>query len=147
MTMKSKIHSLYRYETKGALPVKENALTFCEGTGIQGDYHGDGGDCQVALLTMTEKRWMENCQVKGFCFHKYKENILLDGGSLSDCLPGDLIYAGSVILRITESRKRCHPELCALSAAKERCILSGLYSFAAVEQSGVICVGMEMEKI
>lgn len=147
MRMKSKIKSLYRYEIKGALPVKENSLTLCEGIGIQGDYHGDGGNRQVALLTMTEKMWMERQPMKGFCFHKYKENILFEGGSLRDCHPGDMIYAGSAVLRITESRKSCHPELCVLADMHEKCILSGLYSFAAVEQSGVICVGMETEKV
>ena len=43
-----------------------------------------------SMIAFMKKEWMEQQEIKGFCFKKYKENILLEGVSLSDCKEGDL---------------------------------------------------------
>ena len=142
-----KIVSLMRYPEKKAPALVEEELILKEDYGIEGDHHADGGERQISLLTIEEKKWMQNQEVKGFCFKKYRENILLDGMSLSDCRKGDLLKCGDVILELTSSIKSCHPELCSL-AGEGKCILAGSSRFAKVNKSGMIRVNMPvtMEK-
>ena len=136
-----KIVSLMRYPEKKAPAVVEETLTFKKDFGVEGDHHADGGERQISLLTVQEKEWMKSQEVKGFCFKKYKENILLDGVSLSDCKQGDLLKCGDAVLELTSSIKSCHPELCSL-VNEGKCILAGSSRFAKVNCGGAICVGM-----
>jgi MOSC domain-containing protein YiiM len=136
-----KIVSLMRYPEKKAPAVVEKELILKQDFGIEGDHHADGGERQISLLTLKEKEWMQNQEVKGFCFKKYKENILLDGISLSECKKGDLIKCGDVVLELTSSIKSCHPELCSL-VNEGKCILAGSSRFAKVNCGGTIGVGM-----
>ena len=136
-----KIVLLMRYPEKKAPAVVEEELILKQEFGIEGDHHADGGDRQISLLTVQEKEWMKDQEVKGFCFKKYKENILLDGMSLSECKKGDLIKCGDAVLELTSSIKSCHPELCSL-VCEGKCILAGSSRFAKVKCGGNICVGM-----
>lgn len=132
------IKALYRYPAKGEPAVQEEKLVLVKDMGILGDHHGKGGNRQIALLTLAEKRWMEQQEIKGFCFRKYKENILLDGCSLKECHPGDLLCIGEAVLEITEYAKSCYPDLCALAKNKEACLLEGSSAFAVVKKGGEI---------
>ena len=136
-----KIVSLMRYPEKKMPAVVEESLCLKQDFGIEGDHHADGGERQVSLLTVAEKEWMQIQEVKGFCFKKYKENVLLDEISLTDCKQGDLLKCGDVVLEMTSSIKSCHPELCSL-VKDGKCILAGSSRFAKVKISGTICVGM-----
>lgn len=136
-----KIVSLMRYPEKKAPAVVEEELILKQDIGIEGDHHADGGERQISLLTVQEKEWMQNQEVKGFCFKKYKENILLDKISLTECRQGDLLKCGDAVLELTSSIKSCHPELCKL-AEDGQCILAGSSRFAKVNKSGTICLGM-----
>ena len=138
------IKSLCRYPEKKVPAISEQQLILKEGFGIEGDHHADGGDRQISLLTVQEKEWMKAQKVQGFCFKKYKENILLDEVDLSCCKKGDLILCGEAELELTESIKSCHPELCRL-AGDGSCILAGSSRFARVKKGGTICVGMQAE--
>ena len=139
--MSGKIVALMRYPEKKAPAVMEDKLTLKQDFGIEGDHHADGGERQISLLTLKEKEWMQNQEVKGFCFKKYKENILLDGISLSECKKGDLIKCGDAVLELTSSIKSCHPELCSL-VNEGKCILAGSSRFAKVKCGGSLRVGM-----
>ena len=139
--MSGKIVALMRYPEKKAPAVSENSLILKQDFGIEGDHHADGGERQISLLTVAEKEWMQAQEVKGFCFKKYKENILLDGISLSDCKQGDLLKCKEVVLELTSSIKSCHPELCSL-VNEGKCILAGSSRFAKVKCGGSLCVGM-----
>ena len=139
--MSGKIVALMRYPEKKAPAVMEDKLTLKQDFGIEGDHHADGGERQISLLTVAEKEWMQAQEVKGFCFKKYKENILLDGISLSDCKQGDLLKCEEVVLELTSSIKSCHPELCSL-VKEGKCILAGSSRFAKVKCGGSLCVGM-----
>ena len=141
LTNSGKIVSLMRYPEKKMPPVVEKTLIFKQDCGIEGDHHADGGERQVSLLTVQEKEWMQNQEVKGFCFKKYKENILLDGINLSECKQGDFMKCEDVVLELTSSIKSCHPELCSL-AEEGKCILAGSSRFAKVNKSGTVSVGM-----
>lgn len=144
-----KIALLMRYPEKKAPAVEEDALVLKQGYGIEGDHHADGGERQISLLTVAEKQWMQKQDVKGFCFKKYKENLLLDGVKLSECKQGDLLKCGDVVLELTSSIKSCHPELCKLAGEDGKCILAGSSRFAKVRCSGTIRVEMPVmvEKI
>lgn len=136
-----KIVSLMRYPEKKKPAVTEEQLILRQGFGIEGDHHADGGERQISLLTVQEKQWMQAQAVKGFCFKKYKENILMDGVNLSECKKGDLLKCGEVVLELTSSIKSCHPELCSL-VEEGKCILAGSSRFAKVNEGGTIYTDM-----
>ena len=138
--------SLKRYPEKKMPPVVEEELHLVENQGIVGDFHRDDKERQISLLALEEKEWMEAKETKGFCFKKYKENILIDGISLQKCKPGDLLVCGDVVLEISASMKSCHAELCGLAASVEKCILAGSSKFAKVRKGGSIKKGMVIHK-
>ena len=136
--------SLKRYPEKKVPPVVEEQLHFVENQGIQGDFHADGKERQISLLTLEEKEWMESREEKGFCFKKYKENLLIEGLSLQECQEGDVLICGNVVLEISASTKSCHPELCSLAVSGQACILAGSCKFAKVQKGGSIERGMKV---
>lgn len=138
------IKELFRYPEKKMPAVKEQELLLKEEFGIEGDHHADGGDRQISLVTVSEKEWMNALEVKGFCFKKYKENILLDGVSLVQCKEGDLLICGDVVLELTGSIKSCHSELCKLAGEEGKCILAGSSRFAKVKRGGIIRTGISV---
>lgn len=137
------VNALFRYPQRKAPAVREERLILEEDLGIKGDCHADGGKRQISLMTVQEKEWMEKQEIKGFCFRKYKENILLDGGYLRQCGPGNLLKFDEAVLELTDSMKHCHSELCEL-AAEGKCILAGSSRFAQVKKSGIIQQGMDV---
>ncbi len=138
------IKKLFRYPVKKEPAVEEQELILKENFGIEGDHHADGGERQISLITVSEKNWMNAQEIKGFCFKKYKENILLDGASLANCKEGDLLVCGEAVLEMTGSIKSCHPELCKLAGEEGKCILAGSSRFAKVKQGGTIKTGMQV---
>ena len=143
-TGNGKIISMCRYPEKKMPAVYEDELMVKANHGIVGDHHADGGDRQISLLTSEEKTWMEAQEIKGFCFKKYKENILLDKISIKNCRKGDRLICGDVELEFTESIKSCHPELCKLASLHQECILAGSARFAKVKKEGILRKGMEV---
>ena len=139
-----KIVALKRYPEKKAAAVTEAEMIFKKNFGIVGDCHADGKERQISLLTVQEKEWMEKQKFKGFCFQKYKENILLDGIALESCKEGDIFQCADVMLEITSATKSCHPGLCKLIENGGQCILAGTCCFAKVIQSGNLRTGMEI---
>lgn len=138
------IKALFRYPQKRVPGLAEEELILVEEAGIEGDCHADGGDRQISLLTVQEKEWMQKQERKGFCFQKYKENILLDGISLSKCNPGDVLICGEAVMELTDSMKRCYPQCCKLISEEGRCLLAGSLRFARVKKGGSIRLGMKI---
>lgn len=138
------IKRLFKYPVKKEPALEVQELILKENHGIEGDHHADGGERQVSLVTVSEKEWMDAQEVKGFCFKKYKENILLDGVSLAECREGDLLDFGEAVLEMTGSIKSCHPELCKLTGEEGKCILAGSSRFAKVKKGGIIKTGMQV---
>ena len=138
------IKRLFKYPVKKEPALEVQELILKENHGIEGDHHADGGERQVSLVTVSEKEWMDAQQVKGFCFKKYKENILLDGFSLAECKAGDLLVCGEVVLEMTGAIKSCYQDLCKLAEEKEKCILADSSRFAKVKKGGTIRTGMQI---
>ena len=141
------VKALYRYPEKGMPAVTEDKMVFEKSMGIVGDHHADGGERQISIVTVSERAWMEKQTVKGFCFKKYKENMLLDGMDLAGCQTGDLLKCGDVVLELTGVIKSCYPDLCKFAEHKDDCILAGSSRFAKVRAGGTIEVGMSVEII
>jgi len=131
-----KLKALKRYPVKKGEAVQENQLELIAEQGIVGDCHADGGLRQISLLTTEQKNWMEQQEVKGFCFAKFRENILLE--TEVGLQVGDRLQLGEAVIELTENRKVCHEELCAMAKRDIPCLLSGGCLFAAVLQSGMI---------
>lgn len=138
-----KIVSLFRYPERKKASISESELLLKAEHGIVGDCHADGGERQISLLTMEEKEWMDKQEIKGFCFKKYKENVLLEGISLRNAKAGDSILCGDAELEFTETIKSCYPELCKFAEAGT-CILAGSARFAKVKKEGVLQIGMDV---
>ena len=131
-----KLRALKRYPIKKGAAVEEKELELIAQQGIVGDCHADGGLRQISLLTTKQKEWMEQQEVKGFCFAKFRENILLETDRKLQV--GDKLQLGEAVIELTENRKVCHEELCAMAKNDIPCLLSGGCLFAAVLQSGII---------
>lgn len=131
-----KLKALKRYPIKKGMPVEEQELELAAGVGIVGDCHADGGVRQISLLTTEQKDWMQQQEVKGFCFSKFKENILLE--TETELQVGDRLQLGEAVIELTENRKVCHEDLCGMAKKDIPCLLSGGCLFAAVLESGVI---------
>ncbi len=79
---KLRAKSLYRQPEKKQPFLSEESLFLIKDKGIEGDVHGDGGKRQILIFTEAQKKWMEAQDIKGFCFSKLKENILLEGSEV-----------------------------------------------------------------
>lgn len=136
---------LYRYPEKGEQAVEEQQLYFAEGHGIEGDWHSDGSERQISLLSIEDRQWMEQQERKGFCFTKFKENILTEGLKLSETAPGDILEIGEVLLEITGTMKSCHPELCGRAREGISCRLTDSSRFAKVIRGGSAAAGAQIQ--
>jgi len=139
-----KIIALKRYPQRKQPCMEEESLILIAKSGIEGDCHADGSSRQLSLMTMKDRKWMDVQEVKGFCFKKFKENILIDIGDRS-LLPGMKLRMGEALIRITNSGKACHPELCPFTQADISCELSGGNLFAEVISGGAIRRGDSIE--
>ena len=136
-----KIRALYRYPQKGQPPVSEKTLTLEKDTGILGDCHSDGSDRQISLLDAIAREWMQVQETEGFCFKKFKENILVEGVDIRNWKPGTHVRVGTAEVEITIVQKHCYPELCTLAQEGRDCRLQGSCCFARVVESGTIKAG------
>lgn len=134
------VKALYRQPEKKQPFLSEESLFLVKDKGIEGDVHGDGGERQVLIFTEAQKKWMETQDIKGFCFSKLKENILLEGSEVLES--GDVLTAGEAELIVTQEKKECYPELCEFSKKNEKCMLAGAHLFASVRKGGKISRGM-----
>lgn len=142
---RGKICALYRFPEKRMPAVSEEELMLQEGSGIAGDCHADGGTRQISLLTVEEQEWMRQQEIQGFCFRKFKENILLDGISLADCAPGDVLVCEEAQMELSAFVKRCQRELCRLAKEEVDCPFADSVRFAFVKKSGIIRNGMNVQ--
>lgn len=133
---KLRVKALYRQPEKKQPFLSEENLLLIKDKGIEGDVHGDGGKRQILIFTESQKKWMEAQDIKGFCFSKLKENILLEGSAVLE--PGDVLKAGKAELIVTQEKKECYPELCEFSKKNEKCMLAGAHLFASVRKGGKI---------
>ncbi|MCL1802264.1 MAG: hypothetical protein FWG30_01300 [Eubacteriaceae bacterium] len=137
--MDVKIAGLTIFKKKGEAGSPSSEMNLVEGLGVEGDFH-QGGEKQITLLSVETRNWIQAQQKKGLCFARFSENILIDGLPLDEIKPGDGIFVGNAVLRISPQTKPCFDE-CPLFSGGTPCRLSGRAIFAMVEQSGTIHIG------
>ena len=68
---------------------------------------------------------------------------MLEGFAHGELAPGTLLAGREVILKVSDIKKHCFPEDCALARAGIRCRLREEHQMAAVLRSGTIRAGEE----
>lgn len=134
------ITDLFLCEEKGGAPRQEEVLSLIAGRGIRGDLHADGGPRQISMLQKEAADWMEEQEISGLCFKRYKANLRVDGLSPSLLLPGTRLQAGSAVIAVSEPAKACFPA-CVLLQSGKSCRLSEGGVFLIVEETGIIKKG------
>lgn len=108
--------------------------------GIVGDCHALGGEKQIAIISQEAKHRLENQEIDGLCFRRFKENMVVVGIEFDLIKTGDVLTTKHVKLEITSHTKRCHEE-CLLRQKKKVCALKSQIIFGKVLQSGNIKLG------
>lgn len=103
-----------------------------------------GGKRQLSLLFLDVRDWMEKAELRGLCFRRFKENILITRED-EEYIPreGDLLKIGDCLIRVTEAGKKCFSE-CAREQAGMECKLRDLCFFAEYVEKAEIQEGMEV---
>ncbi|MEF9941104.1 MAG: ThiF family adenylyltransferase [Lachnospiraceae bacterium] len=136
----SEISSIYRYKEKGTLGQEEDCVMLLKDMGMEGDIHCQGGERQLSILSKKRKNWIQEQEVKGLCFSRWKENLLIDGDEMNSYPVGTQLVIGTTKLEITVQDKRCFPE-CKRIQRKMSCELAQGSCFAKVIQGGNISKG------
>ena len=131
------------FPAKGAAGLELAEARLVENSGLEGDFHADGGDRQLSLL-FAESREVAGLEGEGLCLKRFKENLCIRGLVSPDVKPGTRLSAGDAVLEITCEFKHCHEE-CTLYKKGKHCPLSGLNLFARVVKSGIIRVGASVQ--
>lgn len=140
--MKGCIARIVRYSKKALPGVALSEARLVADGGLADDMHF-GTDRPLSIFSEEARDWMHSQPVKGLCFGRYRENLLVSGLDLCKLECGDRLAVGQAVLRITKSGKRCFED-CALLRAGEQCRLHGEAFFAAVEHGGIIHIGQEI---
>lgn len=137
-----RITKLQIFREKGRPGELRESVKAIPGQGLEGDRHADGGRKQISLLDREVRVWMENCEEKGLCFARFKENIQIDGGMVPGLKEGDILQIGEAKIRITGRSKRCFPE-CRLFREGAECRLSTGNAWAEVVAEGELILGCQ----
>jgi len=139
--MEGKIIKVQINVTKGEKPVEVESCVAQEGVGIQGDRHIGCGARDVCICRKEIVDWMEAQEIKGLCFARHKENLLIEGYGDNELIPGKILQANEVTLEISDFPKHCYPEMCDLAKAGIKCHLRQEYQMARIVKSGTIHQG------
>lgn len=137
--MTGKVARLIKYSIKNEPGQELLTAVLIAGQGMSGDIYCLS-EKPLSLFTKEAREWMEVQDKKGLCFHRFKENILLEKIDLKALQAGDKLYIGSAALRVSSVGKRCFKE-CLLYQEGDGCRLSGEAFFAVTERGGEIHKG------
>ena len=145
MALRATVLGLTRYAAKGVPGETVQSARLLAGLGMEGDFHARGGERQLSLLSLEDRRWMDSQDEPGLCFGRYKENILFDVAPAP--VPGTRLTLGGAVLETGDGGKRCSRQ-CRLFGRGLACALAGRGLFAKVVRGGVIQTGdyAEVEK-
>lgn len=135
-----KIAGIIRYAEKGKAGTPLQNAELRQDWGMEGDFHADGGERQLSLLSHEARLWIRAQAESGLCFARFKENLSLDGIPTERLKAGTRLRAGQAVLEISAYGKRCYPE-CPLFLRGSGCRLSSEGVFARVVKGGSIRVG------
>lgn len=134
------VESLQIKRKKGFSFEKVFLIQLDAGKGIKGDCHSLGGEKQIALLSSNAKRWVEEQEIKGVCFSRFQENIVIQKMDFLSLTQGVILETEHTKLEIISYTKQCFIE-CIRVKDKLPCELSTDIRFAKVVRSGIIQIG------
>ena len=140
----SRVEQLTSYRERGLQGNQLDETTLIKDLGMLGDYHADGGERQLTLISMKGKDWMHSAETKGLCFVKFHENILIKEIILETLPDHARLKIGDAVLELSQVRKKCYPEICKLAVKGAECLLMKEVRFAKVINGGKIAIGMEV---
>jgi MOSC domain-containing protein YiiM len=135
---------LTRYAQKGENGEVVSNAVLITGAGMEGDFHAQGGERQISLLTAAARQWISAQKKQGLCFRRYKENILLDAASAAALASSTRLRIGEAVIEISGQGKHCFEE-CPLYKREEPCVLAGQNLFVKVIKGGAVRVGDAVE--
>lgn len=138
MNKRGKVTGLLIYSDNHPHGKHVSQIDVVKDEGICGDRHAKGGVRQISLLDTGLKEWMEKQSKQGICFHKFKENIAIEGIDFAELSPGTMLTIGSAKLIISSWQKRCYRSECTIYNIGKDCRAPASCLFAAVLQSGTI---------
>lgn len=134
-----KVAGIICYPAKDKAEIILQEVTLRQNLGMEGDFHADGGERQISLLSRDAREWMRAQSEKGLCFTRYKENFSLDGIPMERLRIGSRIKMGEAILEISAKKTRCHSE-CPLFSRGAACRLAKEGLYARVVKSGNVSI-------
>ena len=140
LVLETKINS-----ERGKPPVSVNGIRLITGQGVEGDRHQGLGTRDVCILRKEVLDWMESQPVRGLCFGRYKENLLIEGFRDGELVPGARIRFQNAVLEISDFSKHCSPAQCALAQSCGACRLRQEYQMARILTSGIVYPGERAE--
>lgn len=140
----SRVEQLTSYSEKGSLGMQLEEMTLIKDLGMLGDCHAIGGERQLTLISSIAKDWMHSSEIKGLCFTKFHENVVIKEMSFETLPEGARLMIGETVIELSPVRKKCYPELCKLAQKGEECLLMQEVRFAKVIAGGEIAIRMEV---
>lgn len=133
-------------EKKGIPKHPVGRVELCEGFGIRGDVHAEGGIRQVSLLASESVRLLQERAAVPLPEGIFAENIRTEGICLTKLAVGDRLRIGSAEGVVSQIGKRCHKS-CTIREQTGDCIMPREGVFVRVTQSGSAEAGDEIIRI
>ena len=128
---------------KGVPKEEVGAVTFVEGSGIEGDAHAGPGLRQVSLLAKESADKIREIMPE-ISNGRFAENVTTEGVSLNTLPIGTEIWLdGRVLLQVTQIGKECHGG-CAIKQIVGDCVMPREGIFARVLKGGTVSPGCEL---
>lgn len=103
---------------------------------LQFSHEVEGRD-DISIITSIGYNKLKKDQIKGFCHHRFKANLIVEGLDLGKIYVGSSLTIGKVVVIVSSIGKACHRE-CPALAGDNKCTLGKYIIFARIVQSGKI---------
>jgi molybdenum cofactor synthesis domain-containing protein len=145
VSLKGRVRAVCISPAKGTEKRPIESGHFIKDYGIENDAHAGNWHRQVSLLSYDR---VEEFNAKGanVVDGDFGENLLVEGLDFKKLPVGTKLYAGTVILQMTQIGKECHSH-CAIHARVGDCIMPREGVFAEVLCDGNIHAGDEMTAV
>lgn len=142
LSLRGTVRAVCISSEKGTEKVPVQSARFIRNFGIEGDAHAGKWHRQVSLLSY-DKVAEFNAQGAEVSDGDFGENLVVEGLDFKQLPVGTTLYAGTVVLRMTQIGKECHSH-CAIRQRVGDCIMPREGVFAEVLQEGEIRPGDKM---
>lgn len=138
-----KIKKIKIFFEKGVPPETPDSADCAVDLGLQGDRFAKGGEKQLTAIDASCIEWMENQDVKGLCFARFKANLELENIDLSQFKAGDELVCGKVVLQVSKAGKECFDQCDRVHKCMD-CQLKKCAKYLKVIQGGTIHLNDEI---